>query len=231
MGADLGHRRRRRERGARALPRGRRARHRDCRRGREAARALERGADAVVNPRATTSPTRVRAITDGRGVDVVVEHVGAATWKTLDRRARPRRAPRHLRRVHGRPGARRPASHLLEADLRARLDDGHRLRVPLRARAAGAAGRVRPVIDSVFPLEDAARAHERLEAGEQFGKIVLRWSRSERAAGGHAHRRRRRLGQPGPGRLGRRPRSRASTARSSRAASRTRPTTAWSCGR
>jgi NADPH:quinone reductase-like Zn-dependent oxidoreductase len=37
-----------------------------------------------------------------------------------------------------------------------------------------AAGHVRPVIDSVLPLEDAARAHERLEASEQFGKIVLR---------------------------------------------------------
>jgi NADPH:quinone reductase-like Zn-dependent oxidoreductase len=36
-----------------------------------------------------------------------------------------------------------------------------------------AAGRIRPVVDSVFPLADARRAHERLEAGEQLGKIVL----------------------------------------------------------
>ena len=36
--------------------------------------------------------------------------------------------------------------------------------------AAGA----KPVIDSVFPLAEASAAHERLEAGEQFGKIVLR---------------------------------------------------------
>jgi NADPH:quinone reductase-like Zn-dependent oxidoreductase len=37
-----------------------------------------------------------------------------------------------------------------------------------------AAGKVRPVVDAVFPLADAGAAHARLEAGEQFGKIVLR---------------------------------------------------------
>ena len=37
-----------------------------------------------------------------------------------------------------------------------------------------ASGRARPVVDAVFPLAEARAAHERLEAGEQFGKIVLR---------------------------------------------------------
>ncbi len=36
-----------------------------------------------------------------------------------------------------------------------------------------AAARIRPVVDSVFPLADARAAHERLEAGGQLGKIVL----------------------------------------------------------
>ena len=35
-------------------------------------------------------------------------------------------------------------------------------------------GRARPVVDEVFPLAEARAAHERLEAGEQLGKIVLR---------------------------------------------------------
>jgi zinc-binding alcohol dehydrogenase/oxidoreductase len=35
-------------------------------------------------------------------------------------------------------------------------------------------GRARPVVDAVFPLAEARAAHERLEAGEQLGKIVLR---------------------------------------------------------
>ena len=36
-----------------------------------------------------------------------------------------------------------------------------------------ASGRARPVVDHVFPLEEIRAAHERLEAGEQLGKIVL----------------------------------------------------------
>jgi NADPH:quinone reductase-like Zn-dependent oxidoreductase len=35
-------------------------------------------------------------------------------------------------------------------------------------------GRAKPVIDSVFPLAEARAAHERLESGAQFGKVVLR---------------------------------------------------------
>jgi NADPH:quinone reductase-like Zn-dependent oxidoreductase len=37
-----------------------------------------------------------------------------------------------------------------------------------------ASGRAEPVVDRVYPLAEARAAHERLEAGEQFGKIVLR---------------------------------------------------------
>ena len=36
-----------------------------------------------------------------------------------------------------------------------------------------ASGRAKPVVDRVFPLAEARAAHERLEAGEQLGKIVL----------------------------------------------------------
>jgi D-arabinose 1-dehydrogenase-like Zn-dependent alcohol dehydrogenase len=37
-----------------------------------------------------------------------------------------------------------------------------------------AAGKAKPVVDEVFPLAEARAAHERMEAGEQLGKIVLR---------------------------------------------------------
>ena len=37
-----------------------------------------------------------------------------------------------------------------------------------------ASGTIVPVVDEVFPLADAAAAHERLEAGEQLGKVILR---------------------------------------------------------
>ena len=35
-------------------------------------------------------------------------------------------------------------------------------------------GRLKPLIDSSYPLSEAARAHERMEANENLGKIVLR---------------------------------------------------------
>ena len=37
-----------------------------------------------------------------------------------------------------------------------------------------AAGKVKPIVDTVYPLAEVAEAHERLERGEQLGKIVLR---------------------------------------------------------
>ena len=36
-----------------------------------------------------------------------------------------------------------------------------------------ASGHARPIVDSVYPLAEAAAAHERLESGDQFGKVVL----------------------------------------------------------
>ena len=39
-------------------------------------------------------------------------------------------------------------------------------------------GRLRPIVDSTFPLAEAARAHERMERNENVGKIVLRVERS-----------------------------------------------------
>jgi NADPH2:quinone reductase len=36
-----------------------------------------------------------------------------------------------------------------------------------------AAGRFKPIVDRVFPLPEAARAHAYLEEGSQFGKVVL----------------------------------------------------------
>ena len=43
-----------------------------------------------------------------------------------------------------------------------------------RFGAALAAGRLRPVIDSVFPLREAAEAHRRVASGNHAGKVVLR---------------------------------------------------------
>jgi len=129
--------------------------------------------DAVIDASEEPVALRVMELTDRRGADVVFEHVGEATWKESVAAAAAggrivtcgattgRFAPTDLTRVFA-----------LELSI---------LGVTLGSREAlatvldhVAAGRLRPVIDRVLPLAECARGHELLEAGEVFGKIVLK---------------------------------------------------------
>lgn len=137
------------------------------------ARARELGADEVLNHTAEDVVERVRQLTDRRGVDVVVEHVGQATWETS-----VRCLARGGRLVTC--GATTGAS----AGIDLRVLFARQLSLLgsymgtkgelLQAASLFFAGRLRPVIDSVFDLADAADAHRRLEDRAHFGKIVLR---------------------------------------------------------
>jgi NADPH:quinone reductase-like Zn-dependent oxidoreductase len=136
----------------------------------ERARAL--GADDVIDHRADDVVRRVRDLTSGRGVDVVVEHVGAATWeKSLRCLARGGRVVTC--------GA--TTGHATSLDLRhlfARQLSVLGSYMGGKAELLQAAdlffkGVVKPVVDSTFPLERAADAQRRLEASSHFGKIVL----------------------------------------------------------
>ncbi|HSU16878.1 zinc-binding dehydrogenase [Longimicrobium sp.] len=114
----------------------------------------------------------IHADTGRRGVDVVVENVGAATWKGS------MRALAQGGRLVTYGGTTGPK---VEIDLRAvfwkqlsvlgsTMASKAEFEAMLQAAFSGA---LRPVIDSVMPLDHAREAHERLEAGGQFGKIVL----------------------------------------------------------
>jgi NADPH:quinone reductase-like Zn-dependent oxidoreductase len=110
--------------------------------------------------------------TDRRGVDVVVENVGAATWAGSVRAlARGGRLVTY--------GA--TAGPVVEIDVRVlfwkqlevigtTMASRSEFEDMLRAVVTGG---LRPVVDSVMRLDEARQAHERLEAGGQFGKIVL----------------------------------------------------------
>jgi NADPH:quinone reductase-like Zn-dependent oxidoreductase len=136
------------------------------------ARAAKLGADATVNHRDGDVKAAVLEATGGRGADVVVEHVGEATWRTsLDVAAREGRIA-----VCGATSGPNPPAALhrvwwkqltiLGSTMGTRADfEG--------AYSLIAAGRARPVVDEVVPLEQIQAAHARLEAGEQLGKIVL----------------------------------------------------------
>jgi NADPH:quinone reductase-like Zn-dependent oxidoreductase len=136
-------------------------------------RARELGADAVVNHTTSDVVEAVREATGGPGADVVVEHVGEATWQTSLQAAR----------AHGRIAV---CGATTGPNPKAAL---HRIwwkQLTILGSTMGtkadfegvyelvASGRAKPVVDSVFPLAEARAAHERMESGEHFGKIVLR---------------------------------------------------------
>jgi NADPH:quinone reductase-like Zn-dependent oxidoreductase len=114
----------------------------------------------------------VRALTAGRGADIVVEHVGEATWeRSIGALARGGRLVTC--------GATTGANGRI--DLRALFAR----QISLLGSYMGSkgelarlapflfSGRLTPIVDRVFPLAAAAAAQTRLEAREQFGKLVL----------------------------------------------------------
>ena len=135
-------------------------------------RARELGADAVVNHATGDVKEAVLEATGGRGADVIVEHVGEATWRTsLDVAARGGR----ITVCGATTGVNPPAAlhriwwkqlSILGSTMGTRADFEGAYRLI-------AEGRARPVIDEVVPLGEIQAAHARLEAGEQLGKIVL----------------------------------------------------------
>jgi NADPH:quinone reductase-like Zn-dependent oxidoreductase len=136
----------------------------------ERARGL--GADATVNHVTGDVREAVEKATGGRGADVVVETVGEATWATSLQVA----APGGRVTVCGATSGPNPPAALHRvwwkqlSILGSTMGTGEDF--------AGAfelvtSGRARPVVDTVLPLEGIRTAHERLEAGEQLGKIVL----------------------------------------------------------
>jgi NADPH:quinone reductase-like Zn-dependent oxidoreductase len=115
---------------------------------------------------------RVKASTGGRGVDIVVEHVGEATW---DRSVRSLTRGGRLVTCGATTGASATLDlrHLFARQL-SLMGSYMGTKQELRDAAEHFfAGRLSPVVDSTLPLAEAREAHRRLEAREHFGKIVL----------------------------------------------------------
>jgi NADPH:quinone reductase-like Zn-dependent oxidoreductase len=137
----------------------------------ERARAL--GADHVIDHYKQKISDEVKRITGSEGVDIVVEHVGKATWQDS------------LKCL-------KPAGTLVTCGATTGPDVGIDLRfvysrqLSILGSYMGTmgelhevlphvfSGKLKPVVDSTFPLKDARAAHERMEKSEMFGKIVLR---------------------------------------------------------
>jgi NADPH:quinone reductase-like Zn-dependent oxidoreductase len=136
-------------------------------------RAKELGADVVVDHATGDVVEAVREATGGRGADVVVETVGEATWeRSLAAAAQEGRIV-----VCGATSGHSPPARLYRIWWKQLVVYGSTMGLPSDFEGAYElvrSGRARVHVDSVFPLAEAARAHERLEAGDQFGKVVLR---------------------------------------------------------
>ncbi|MGO9242980.1 MAG: zinc-binding dehydrogenase [Bryobacteraceae bacterium] len=136
------------------------------------ARCKELGASFVLNHHRDHVPAEVRKLTAKRGVDVVFEHVGSATWD----RSRECLAPSGRLVTCGATTGYDVALDLrylfskqqsLLGSFMGTLGELHRV---LRLVFDGT---LRPVVDSVFPLTEIRAAHERLEHAERFGKVML----------------------------------------------------------
>jgi NADPH:quinone reductase-like Zn-dependent oxidoreductase len=136
----------------------------------EATRAL--GAEQVFDHYAGDFAKELKRQTGGRGADIVVEHVGQATW---DRSVRALATGGRLVTCGATTGhaATVDLRHLFARQLSLLGSYMGRFSELRDAAPLLFDGRVRPVIDRVFPLAEAAAAQRRLEEKAQFGKIVL----------------------------------------------------------
>jgi NADPH:quinone reductase-like Zn-dependent oxidoreductase len=136
------------------------------------AKARELGADHVINHYQQKISEQVRKITGRRGVDVVIEHVGPATW---DESVRSLKTGGTLVTCGATTGPqvgldlRFVYSRQLSV-LGSYMGTMGELHEVLKHVFSG---RLKPVIDRVFPLKEVRAAHEYLEKSQMFGKIVL----------------------------------------------------------
>lgn len=134
--------------------------------------ARELGADYTINHYQQKISDEVKKITAKRGVDIVFEHVGAATWGESMKSLRlggtivtcgattGAETPLNLNVLFGKQFSVLGSFMGTMGDLYDVL--GHVF-----------SGKLKPVVDKTYPLREARAAHERLEHREQFGKIVL----------------------------------------------------------
>ncbi|HUP49629.1 MAG TPA: zinc-binding dehydrogenase [Thermoanaerobaculia bacterium] len=138
----------------------------------KAARALALGAEAAIDYRSGDFVAEVRALTGKRGVDVVVEHVGAGTF---ERSLRVLARGGRLVTCGATAGAEvsinlRLVFFKLLSILGSTMGSLAELHEIMRHVESG---RLQPVVDRILPLEQVAEGHRVLEAREAFGKVVL----------------------------------------------------------
>ncbi|MGI0014227.1 MAG: zinc-binding dehydrogenase, partial [Nitrososphaera sp.] len=133
------------------------------------------GADRVIDRSSQNVAEQVEKMTGGTGVDIVIDHVGASTWRTSIAVLK-----------HGGRMAVCGMTSGNEATVPVRTF--YTKQIAMAGALLGTKGqlielvgfvtrkKIRPAIDSILPLERAAEAQAKMEAGRQMGKILLKCS-------------------------------------------------------
>ncbi len=135
-------------------------------------RARELGADYGIDHYKQKISEEVRKITNKQGVDIVIEHVGAATWDESVRSLKPAGTLVTCGATTG-PNASFDLRILFARQLSflgsymGTMGELHEVLSHVFA------GRLKPVVDRTFPLKEIRAAHEYMEHSQMFGKIVL----------------------------------------------------------
>jgi NADPH:quinone reductase-like Zn-dependent oxidoreductase len=135
-------------------------------------KAHQLGADHVINYKTEEWVKRIHQMTNRRGVDVVIDNVGQATWQQSLLVAR--RGGRII--TVGNTSGPQAATDLRYVYLKQLTIIGSTMGNPQEFRDVMAlvwAGKLHPIIDRVMPLSHGREAEALMERGEQFGKIVL----------------------------------------------------------
>ena len=135
-------------------------------------RARELGAAETINYSDADLVSEVKRITNGRGVDVVFEHVGESTWEQSIRSLARNGRLVTCGATTGRNGAVDIGFLYTRQQSLLGSMGGNRLDLQ-QVLALAARGLLQPVLDTVYPLAAAQTAHERMAAREQFGKMLL----------------------------------------------------------
>jgi len=136
-------------------------------------KAQKLGADFVLNHHTQDIPGEVKRVTNGRKVNVVFDHIGEATWEKSMKSMAP---AGRLVNCGATSGGR------AEIDIRYVFVKQFSLMGSymggrgelLKVLGFFEDGKLKPVVDSVFPLMEAAKAQVKMEKSEHFGKIVLK---------------------------------------------------------
>lgn len=145
-------------------------------------RSLALGADFAINYRQQDFVEAIQSFTDGQGVDVILDMIGG---DYLPRNLKSLAVDGRLLQIAIQNGGKAEinlASVLMKrltiagSTLRPR-SDGFKAKIARQLHEKVwpllESGRIKPVIDSVFPLEKGAEAHERMESNQHIGKIIL----------------------------------------------------------